>query len=98
MKGDALDEARQHFLDRFRLWSHSGCCVIWFPAALIIGGRWGDVSAGERRRATYSMLCFRLLPSPAKGQGCTLISRPRFPHLYIPKDSSPMTISLYKAS
>ena len=43
------------------------------------------------------MLCCYPLPSSAGGQR-SLISRPRFPRHSVLKDSSPMTISLYKAS
>src|ERR1700680_3832432 len=42
------------------------------------------------------MLCFRSLPSPARGEA--QISCPRIPASCVLKDSIPMTISMYKAS
>src|ERR1700680_3950086 len=42
------------------------------------------------------MLCFRSLPSPARGEA--QISCPRIPASCVLKDSIPMTISMYKTS
>jgi hypothetical protein len=47
MKGDALDEARQHFLGRFRLRFHSNYCVICCGR-----GSQGAIKASRLRQPT----------------------------------------------
>src|SRR6266849_4421791 len=43
-------------------------------------------------------LCYAVTRYPLPLGQRSLVSRPRFPATCVPKDSSPMTISLYKAS